>query len=121
MAGNYVTRFVRLRGRPDGAWLVHPDMRPRLVDFATSEGISMTDAIVKILCDKFGVTHDVTPRKTTPEPKADEINLRIPAALDTVLDRKARARRKTSVQDIIRQTLCEHFGLTVPSRNGSTP
>lgn len=108
---DYTETLVRLRSKTDGQWFVHPEMRPRLVEYATAEGISMTEAVVKILSDQYNLPYETTPRKTTPTVDAENLRLRIPTRLYQKL--VSRSSSKVTIPDLIRKSLCDHFGLAV--------
>lgn len=107
----YVTRFVRLRGQSNGDWLVNPKLRPKLVAYATAQGVSMTTAVVMIIAKKLDMEYEPQKRKTAPAREANELNLRIPKGIDNRLDGEAWSSKMT-VPDVIRRTLSEHFNLT---------
>lgn len=110
----YRQRFVRLRNRKDGRWLVHPDLRPRLVADAERKGVSLIDQVVGILAAKYGVPFEETPRKTTPSKEGEELNLILPEKLDAKIDRTKRSPQ--TIPDAIRLTLSAHYGLPVPPK-----
>jgi hypothetical protein len=119
--GEFFQAFIRIRSRPGGAWLVHPDLRSMLVADAEKLGVSLTDAAVAILAEKFGVPYETTPRKTKPTADGEELNLRIPWPLYEKIKRFAdtteRSRRRPwSANDQIRLALCAHYGLQIPPK-----
>lgn len=85
-----------------------------LVEDAARQGISMNEAAVKILADRFRVPFEVTLRKTSPSTDHNILNLHLPAKLASAID--ARAKRPVTMQDVIRATLCQHYGLKMPPK-----
>lgn len=114
MADGYQPAFVRLRSRSDGRWLVHEELRPRLVADAERAGISLIDQAVLILAERFGVPFAATPRKTSPAESGEELNLNLPSRLHRKIKSSSPGAR--SVPDSIRITLSKHYGLPLPPK-----
>lgn len=110
--------FIRLRSKSTGEWLVHPDLRDKLIEEAEHEGTNMTDQIIQILADRYRVSYEPGGRKTNPGDDNGVINLgdAIPEKLEMAIKRAA-VRHKTGTWiDQIRRDLCEHFDLPMPPK-----
>lgn len=108
--------FIRLRNRSGplaGQWVVPEELRPRLVADAEEQGSSMNRVAVEILAAafKFPLESAGTPKRSAPSSDAEELNLRLPAALYLVIDMARAAAGENSVQDVIKPVLCAHYGL----------
>lgn len=103
---------VRLRSKKDGAWFVHPDLRPRLVEDAKDQGSNMTDVALGILHKRYGLTFVPNGRVTDPRPEDDIIRLRLPQPLYTALVRS----HGVKYVEAIRQILCAHYALRIPAK-----
>lgn len=111
----YIIKLVPLRSKPNGEWLVHPDLRKQIVEQAANDGHSMNEAIVKILADKVGVDFAPAQRKTAPaKENVDQFVIHMPIAVHKGLERKTTY--PASIQDTIRRLLCEHYGLRLPPK-----
>jgi hypothetical protein len=110
-ASDHFQAFVRLRTK-QGDWVVHPDLRERLVKDAAADGTNLTEVAVQILARSCGVPFEPNGRRTAPSKGADELNLRLPLRLYHVLT----ATYGSKYQDGIRSLLCAHYGLRVPAR-----
>lgn len=102
---------VRLRAK-SGEWLVHPDLRARMVADAQAKGTNLTDLAVQILCDRFAVPYTTNSRRSSPSRTAEQLNLRLPEPLERAIA-AAFPRRHL---DGIRAALCDHYGLPLPDR-----
>jgi hypothetical protein len=109
--------FIRLRSKTTSEWLVHPDLRDRLIEEAEREGTNMTDQIVRILADRYRVPYTPGGRKTQPGNDNDVINLgdALPPRLERVIKTKAAKTGGTWI-DQIRRDLCDHFDLVMPPK-----
>lgn len=121
--------FVRIVSRgPNPRWFVHPELRTRIVEDATSLGLSLNDRVCQILAGRYGVPYETRQRKTAPEKTAEELNLSIPWPLydkvQAAADKARRSSRKPyTASDEIRRVLSAKYGLPLPdggTRRGPT-
>lgn len=109
----YHQAYVRLRSLTTGAWLVHPELRPRLVADALRQETNLTEVAAQILADRYKVPYTPKSRRTSPRIEENFINMRLPDKLWASIGVAAsRAGRKD--MDEVRYTLCAHYGLRVP-------
>lgn len=108
-----VQAFVKLVAA-NGHPLVDPDLRPKLVAAAAEKGVSLSNLVVEILSERYGVPFEPTTRKTSPAPEGEEINFACPAALHRKI--RQRTQHPYTVNDSIRVTLSAHYGLPVPPK-----
>lgn len=105
--------YVRLQSTT-GAWLVDPELRPRLVADATAQRTNLTDVAGAILAARYGVPYEPGGRKTDPMAAHAVLNMRLPRPLVAKL-RRAAERSGRSDMDEVRHALSEHYGLRMPS------
>lgn len=105
--------FVRLRTK-HGAWLVHPSLRKRLVADAAATGTNLTEVVVKILSDRYGVAYEPSGPATAPRKDQDVLNVRVSTKLATKIKDVANRSGRRRWLDEVRAALCEHYGLRVP-------
>lgn len=119
MAKLYHDAYVRLRSKPTGRWLVHPDLRARLVEDADEIGTSLTDVVVRILAVHYGLTHAMAKgRRKSATPDAPVLKLRIPIDVWRALGFAAKASDREE-NDVIREVLCSHYDLKVGDNGDS--
>lgn len=115
MAKEYHDAYVRLRSKPTGRWLVHPDLRTKLVEDAHKAERTLTDMIVGILADRYDVEHaGRTRRARRVSDDGDVLKLRIPIDVWRAVSVHA-ATQDRDPNDVIRHALCSHYGLTPPA------
>lgn len=114
--------YIRLRSVNSGDQIAPPELRDLLVRRATEDESSLTDVVVGILGDKFGVPVERGKRATQPLSDRDFLVVRLPQRLDKALRMQA-ARRDTNRQREAMIALCQFFGLDVPPppRRGPIP
>lgn len=110
------TAFVRLRSKTTGAWLVHPDLRPRLVAEAAEKQTNLTDLILTILCSHFNVRYETKQRTSQPQQDADVLLFGMPPELERAISLAYPVHRL----DGVRYALCSYFGLRVPAKAKQT-
>lgn len=106
---------MRLRSKSTGAWLVHPDLRSRLVEEAEAEDTSLADLVLRILCKHFNVPYEsklTRQRKSPPKADSDVLLFGMPPALVRAVSLAYPVRKL----DGIRYVLCAHYGLRVPPK-----
>lgn len=103
---------MRLKSKT-GGWLVHPDLRDRMIQEAEAEGTNLTDLAVRILSSYFGVPYEPTQRKSTPEDEKEILNFGVHPDLKSAI---VRAYPQAKWTDTIRVVLCGHYGLAMPDR-----
>lgn len=107
---------VRLRTEKAG-WLVHPDLRNRMIEDAREQGTNLGAVAVKILSDRFGVAYDpkdaLRSRQSAPGPDSEQFNFHLPPDLER---RIASVYPGAKMNDGIRYTLCAHYGLAIPAK-----
>lgn len=105
--------FIRLRLRGGkGSWLVHPDLKARIVDDAEKAGTNMTAVTVGILAQRYGVPYEPTGRRTKPTRNGYEFRIYLSAELARKIERASIKRfgHSRPVEEI-RYVLQEHYGL----------
>lgn len=104
---------------PQRGWLVHPDLRTRMIEEAQEKGTNLGDLAVQILSKHFNIPHTVngSSRRTTPREDAEQFNFRMPASLERVLGATYPGKE---LADGIRYVLCAHYGLRVPPKKKMT-
>jgi hypothetical protein len=96
-----------------GHWLVHPDLRDRMIEDAREKGTSLSDLANLILAAHFGVRYEPTNRRSQPrEVIGEQFKLHLPPDLERVLA----AAYPGKSADGIRYVLCAHYGLRVPPK-----
>jgi hypothetical protein len=106
--------LIGIKFRSEGKWLVHPELRDRLIEDARDKGTNLGDLTVMILCAHFRVEYTGTARKSNPRAEpVDQFNFRCPPELERVIA-ATYPRRKAA--DGIRHVLCAHYGLGVPPK-----
>lgn len=113
---DYHQAYVRLRSQPSGKWLVHPDLRDRLVGDAVSRETNITEVASRILADRFGVAYTSPGRRTAGVPQADAeiLNMRIPLSVWKAIERRSIKTRKPKMTEL-RHALCAHYELPIPA------
>lgn len=111
----YHQTFIRLRSHTTGEWLTHKDLRPRLVKEATQTETNLTEVVLRILAERYGVPYEPTGRKTAPAKNGEELNLRLPLPLKTAIGAEANVIGH-SLQRQILADLCDHYELAMPER-----
>ncbi len=104
--------FVRLRSKTTGAWLAHPDLRPRLVAEAAEKNTNLNDLILTILSAHFNVPHEPSTKSSSPKEDNDVLLFGLPPALA----RAVALSYPNHKMDGIRYVLCAYFGLRVPPK-----
>lgn len=105
--------WVRFRSLSTGEWLVHPDLRTRLIEDAERHGTNLTDVALAILSDRYKIPHQQSSRRTVPRADGDFLNMRVPVRLWKAI-RAAANRSGRKDMDELRFALCSHYGLRVP-------
>lgn len=115
MTKDYHQAYVRLRSQPSGKWLVHPELRDRLVEDAAAQGTNITEVASRILAGRYGVGFTPAGRKSgPPRAKAEILNMRIPNAIWAAIRLGATGNGRTDMNELRRQ-LCDHYGLPIPA------
>lgn len=106
---------IKLRTDQSG-WLVHPDLRARMIADATEKGTNLGDLTVQILCKRFGIVYSANMRRSTPDPAGDkpQLNFHMPVELERVMG--AVYPGSNRMADGIRLALCSYYGLAVPPK-----
>lgn len=106
--------LIRLRGRDQGAWLVDPTLRDRLLADAQTEGTSITNVAMSILANRVKVPYVASGRTSEPKAAADQLNVRVPMLIYDAY--RAMSPSERGMQDVMRKTLSDHYGLDVPEK-----
>lgn len=110
MTRDYQQVIIRLRWKE--RWLVPPELRGRLLETARERESNLTDVIVEILSEKYGVEYDLTDRRSNPAEDAASITARMPVSLHRAIAQAAgKAYPQRSIPDEIRAALCAHYDL----------
>jgi hypothetical protein len=107
----YEQRFVRLRSATTREWYCDPELRPRLVADAKAQDTNLTEMALMILAKRLGYTYAPNGRRTEPGAKEENLNLRVPRALDDLI---IAAYPRLSVPKAIIRILSTHYGLGLP-------
>lgn len=109
--------FLRLRSRSTGRWLVHPQLKEKLVADAAAADTNMTDVAVGILAGKYDVALERNGRRAVASASTSELVLNLPPALATKIE-LASIRRfgRARLTDEILLALHGHYGLALPTR-----
>lgn len=107
--------FIRLRSRDDGTWLVHPDLKSKIVADAVDQGSNMTEVCQAILAEAYGVPFEPSGRKAVASPDGYEFRIYLPADLSRKIATASIRRygRPRPVEEI-RFALHAHYGLRPP-------
>lgn len=92
-----------------------PDLRPLLVLDAQTLETNLTEIVVSILGQRYGVPFEPSSRRTSPSSDSDVINMRLPMRLWKAI-RKSADKAGRRDMDEVRHALSEHYRLPVPSR-----
>lgn len=103
---------------PERGWLVHPELRSRMIADAEEKKTNLGDLAVQILCRRFGVQYVPNGRRSTPRPDSNQFNFRMPPDLERVIGSVYPGK---AMADGIRLNLCAHYGLRVPVKPPMTP
>lgn len=106
--------MIRLRSTTDGAWFVHPDLRPRLVADATTQGSNLTELVNAILAKRLSARYSPTDR-TRDQNDSDNVDV-LSIRLAMSVYAKLAARYGAKYVEGIRHELCGHYGLEIPAR-----
>lgn len=102
---------VRLKAK-NGAWLVHPDLRARMIAEAHEHSTNLTDLATKILSERYGVAYEPNVRRSSPAVGSeDQMNFRFSDELKRAIIVGA---APTGMVQAIRVALCEHYNLPMP-------
>lgn len=115
MTAPYHQTYIRLRWS-NGTPRAPEELRPRLVADATERGTSMTEVIIRVLSEVYGVEVAIPSRKANPNVDGEEFNVRIPQRLYDRIERDRLDRRMRSCVDLILEKLCGYYGLAMPGR-----
>lgn len=107
----YVQRFVRLRSATTRDWYCDPQLRARLVADAQAQDTNLTEVVLQILAKRMKYAYAPNGRKTAPGDAEENLNLRVPVALDDLIG--ASFPRISRPKAIIR-VLSTHYGLGIP-------
>lgn len=115
MIKDYHQAYVRLRSQPTGKWLVHPELRDRLVADAEARRSNITEVASEILALHFGVKYTPNGRHSgAPRENAEILNMRIPLPIWKAIERRAITTRRPKMMEL-RDALCQHYRLPMPS------
>lgn len=110
MADDYKQVLLRTRSTVNDEWLAPPDLRPRLVALADTRASNMTDVVIEILSQHYGVEYDLTGRRSLPGPDPGVITLRLPVSLHRAAARAAgSAYPQISIPQEVTRVLCERL------------
>lgn len=107
--------YIRLKSLTTGEWLVHPELRQRMVADVAAQGTNLTDVATLILAGRYKIAYESTGRRTDPRLDEDFLNFNIPWKLWTAISHASLRSRRTEL-DEVRYTLCAHYGLVVPPK-----
>jgi hypothetical protein len=102
---------------PQQGWLVHPELRDRMIADAEAKSTNLGDLACQILAQRLGAPYTPVPRKSKPNADKTQFNFRMPESLEVTLAAATRGRKKA---DHIRAILCQHYGLEVPAKKKFT-
>lgn len=114
MIKDYHQAYVRLRSQPTGEWLVHPELRDRLVEDAGARQSNITEVASEILALHFGVKYTPNGRRSgVPRENAEILNMRIPLPIWKAIRRASMKSGRTEMNEL-RLALCKHYRLPMP-------
>ena len=105
--------YVRIRSKTTGEWLVHPELRGKLIETAEAKETNITDVVNEILSQAVGVAYSPARRKSKPRPDEDKLVLKMSPELVTALQIRYPG---SKWQNGVRYLLCAHYGLRVPGK-----
>ena len=111
---SYRQAFIRLRSRSSGAWLVHPELKARLVADARAAETNMTEVATTILAAEYGIACTPGGYRRHPSPDGTQLNLRLPAELYRMIRLAAIAHDRRYPAEIV-AVLHDHYGLEPPA------
>jgi hypothetical protein len=107
---------IRLK-RENGSWLVHPNLRARMVADAQAKHTNLTDLATQILSERFSVPYEPSSRRSSPQPDSgDQMNFRLP---DRLKRKIVASSYPLSLTDAIRKALCDHYDLQIPQSSAA--
>jgi hypothetical protein len=110
----YKQVLLRTRSTVSEEWLAPPDLRPRLVALAADRGSNMTDVVIELLSEHYGIEYDLTGRRSVPGPDPGVITLRIPVSLHRAAAQRAgSAYPQISIPQEVTRVLCERLGIAL--------
>lgn len=111
----YHQAYIRLRSKTTGEWFVHRELRRKLVEDAERQEKSLAEVVTRILAERFGTPYEPAGRRSNPSREdKDILNLRIPRLVWMPVEIMA-AQTGRSAEDLARELLCKHYGLTPSS------
>lgn len=114
MADEYKQVLLRTRSTVSDEWLAPPELRPRLVEIAAERESNMTDVVIELLSEHYGVAYDLTGRRSVPGPDPGVITLRLPVTLHRAAARAAgSAYPQISIPQEVTRVLCERLGIAL--------
>lgn len=117
---DFKNALIRLRSKgANGAWLVDPGLRPKLVADAEEKGTNLTEIAVEILARRYDVAVIANGRKSSPQANDETMLLRLPWHLYTAISAASAVNHRSGYQDEIRATLSAHYGLRFPPRSAA--
>lgn len=105
--------YITFRSKTDGAWLVHPDLRGKIVDDAREKGTNVSDIVSQIMAKDTGTPYTPVIRRSAADPDAGVFVVDFPDGLEDIIKQKYAT---IGWQNGIRLALSKHYGLGMPPK-----